>query len=89
MVDPAIVKQDDFDSDKKQVSRSLVIPIQPKQPLLLGGDPYGTEQPDFAPREQQSAYQNSVMMNFDQLDFEDRAAGIVLDRPQRIEISED
>ena len=89
VVDPAIVKQDDFDSDKKQVSRSLVIPIQPKQPLLLGGDPYGTEQPDFAPREQQSAYQNSVMMNFDQLDFEDRAAGIVLDRPQRIEISED
>jgi len=89
VVDPAIVKHDDFDSDKKQVSRSLVIPIQPKQPLLLGGDPYGTEQPDFAPREQQSAYQNSVMMNFDQLDFEDRAAGIVLDRPQRIEISED
>ena len=89
VIDPAIVKQDGFDSDKKQVSHSLVIPIQPKQPLLLGGDPYGTEQPDFAPRELRTAYQNSLMMNFDQLDIEDSAAGIVLDRPQRIEIHED
>jgi hypothetical protein len=89
VIDPAIANHDGFDSDEKQVSHSPVIPIQPKQPVLLGGDPYGTEQPDFAPREQRTAYQNSLMMNFDQLDIEDSAAGIVLDRPQRIEIYED
>ena len=89
VIDPAITNHDGFDSDEKQVSHSPVIPIQPKQPVLLGGDPYGTEQPDFAPREQRTAYQNSLMINFDQLDIEDSAAGIVLDRPQRIEIYED
>jgi hypothetical protein len=89
VVDPAIVASQDLDADTKQGSRSPVIPVQPKQPVLLGGDPYGTEQPDFAPRDAQIAARSSLILNFDQLDNEDRDAGIVLDRPQRIEIHED
>lgn len=89
VVDPAISANQNFDTDTKQGSYSPVIPVQPKQPLLLGGDPYRTEQPDFAPREARIAAQIGLMINFDQLDSEDRAAGIVLDRPQRIEIHED
>ena len=89
VVDPAITANQDFDADTKRGSKSSAIPVQPKQPLLLGGDPYGTEQPDFAPRQAQIASQNSMMINFDQLDSEDRDAGIVLDRPRRIEIYED
>jgi membrane peptidoglycan carboxypeptidase len=89
VVDPAITASQDFDADTKEGSRSPVIPVQPKQPLLLGGDPYGAEQPDFAPRGAQIAAGIGLTLNFDQLDNEDRDAGIVLDRPQRIEIFED
>ena len=89
VVDPAITANQDFNADTERGSKSSAIPVQPKQPLLLGGDPYGTEQPDFAPRQAQIASQNSMLINFDQLDSEDRDAGIVLDRPRRIEIYED
>ncbi len=89
VVDPAISANQNFDTDAKQGVYSPIIPVQPKQPLLLGGDPYRTEQPDFAPRDDRTITQSGLMINFDQLDSEDRDAGIVLDLPQRIEIFED
>jgi membrane peptidoglycan carboxypeptidase len=68
---------------------SHAIPIQPQAPILLGKDPYGTEQPDFAPRDMMASRQTSNNLNFDQLDNEDRAAAIILDKPGRVEIRED
>jgi penicillin-binding protein 1A len=89
VVDPNIAKFYDMNTNDKSQANVHAIPVQPQQPVLLGSDPYGTEQPDFAPRQAQSAANDGFFINFDQLDDEDRAAGIVLDLPPRVEIRED
>ena len=89
VMDPNIAGYHNLDSSDKQPSQTHAIPIQPRQPLLLGSDPYRTEQPDFAPRQEVAASNAGVLINFDQLDDEDRRAGIILDRPGRIVIVED
>lgn len=88
VIDPDIEQHQDFGSDDISIAQSHAIPVQPKQPLLLGNDPYGTNQPDFAPRDQQSRQDSSALMNFDQLDEADREASIILVRPDRVEIYE-
>lgn len=67
----------------------LAVPIQPKSPLLLGEDPYGTEQPDFVPRDRRSTTRRESATSFDQLEREDRDSSILLDRPKRVEIHQD
>ncbi len=89
IVGSALVGGHNFVPGGAQGALSHAIPIQPKQPLLLGQDPYGAEQPDFAPRDTPSRASDGGAMNFDQLDDEDRDAAIILDRPQRIEIHEE
>ncbi|MGB2090374.1 MAG: transglycosylase domain-containing protein [Akkermansiaceae bacterium] len=89
VVDPLAAGYHNLNSSDQQTSSSHAIPIQPRQPLLLGSDPYRTEQPDFAPRQSLSAATAGIVINFDQLDDKDRRAGIILDRPGRIEIVED
>lgn len=89
VMDPNIAGYHNMDSSDKQLSQPHAIPVQPKQPLLLGSDPYGTEQPDFAPRQAIASSNAGMLINFDQLDDEDRRAGIILDRPGRIQILED
>ena len=89
VIDPEIAKRHDFGSGDSEVVRSHTIPIQPSQPLLLGYDPYGTEQPDFAPRDMRLSPDRKVLMSFDQLDEADKEASITLDRPQRVEIREE
>ena len=89
VIDPDISRHHDFGSKDTSVAQSHAIPIQPREPLLLGHDPYGTEQPDFAPRDVSSSGNTSALMNFDQLDEADKAASITLDRPQRVEIYEE
>ncbi len=64
------------------------IPIQPKRPLLLGQDPYGCTQPDFAPRDTGPGRGEAGVMSFDRLDRADKDADITLPRPRRIEIRE-
>lgn len=89
VVDPHMAEHHDLGSNDAQTVGFHAIPIQPKEPLLLGYDPYGTEQPDFAPREARSSVGVGVFMNFDQLDEADLEASITLDRPQRVEIQEE
>lgn len=89
VIDPEIARHHDFGPDDTQALRTHVIPVQPKEPLLLGRDPYGTEQPDFAPREVRSGSDDGVIMNFDQLEDADREASITLERPRRVEIYEE
>jgi len=87
--DPTLAETHNYGAQGSKVASSHAIPIQPKQPLLLGQDPYGTEQPDFAPKDTQSRRDGGAVMNFDQLDQADEDADIILDRPRRIEIHEE
>ena len=85
----------DFKNDNQfanPISKSpviLAVPVQPKQPVLLGEDPYGTEQPDFVPRDQRIGRRQSNTTNFDQMELEDRESSIDLDKPNRVKIHED
>ena len=87
--DPSLAENHNYGAEGSKAARSHAIPIQPKQPLLLGQDPYGTEQPDFAPKDTRSSRDGGAGMNFDQLDQADEDADIILDRPRRIEIHEE
>ncbi|MBK1831790.1 transglycosylase domain-containing protein [Verrucomicrobiaceae bacterium R5-34] len=89
VVDGTLAKNYDFSADGTKASTSRAIPIQPKAPLLLGNDPYGTEQPDFVPRDAAAVSRGAGIVNFDQLDAEDKDAAIILDRPRRVSIQED
>ena len=75
----------DFNPSGNQAKLARAIPVQPKAPLLLGDDPYGTEQPDFVPRDPTAA-SSTTILNLDQLEQEDKGAAIILDRPRRVEI---
>lgn len=87
--DPSLAQNTDFNSNTINNFTSHSIPVQPQAPILLGKDPYGTEQPDFAPRDQMANQSNGMMLNFDQLEAQDRAAAIILDKPKRVVIRED
>ncbi|MGB0991388.1 MAG: transglycosylase domain-containing protein [Akkermansiaceae bacterium] len=90
-VDDSLAKQHNFaaESSSSKTTHTYTIPIQPKAPLLLGNDPYGSEQPDFAPRDESATRERSKdSMVFDQLEEEDRDAAILIDRPNRIRIEE-
>ena len=86
LVDDSLAANHNFSTDGNQSSRFRAIPVQPKAPLLLGKDPYGTEQPDFVPRDRSAMRGNTGILNLDQLEDEDRDAAIILDRPRRINI---
>ena len=75
-----------FDATSNKSSVVLALPIQPQQPLLLGDDPYGTEQPDFAPRDVKRSARRENTTSFDQLEDEDKDSSILLERPKRVEI---
>jgi len=85
---PSLGQNTDLNMGKSNFT-SHAIPIQPQAPTLLGNDPYGTEQPDFAPKDMVAQRQNHKVLNFDQLEAEDRDAAIILQKPRRVEIIED
>ncbi len=87
--DPSLAGNADFGAGSSSNLTSYAIPVQPQAPILLGADPYGTEQPDFAPRDNASRRNDGLTLNFDQLEAEDRAAAIILAKPERVEIIED
>lgn len=89
VTDPSLAQNTEFNTSGTPSLTSHAIPVQPQAPILLGKDPYGTEQPDFAPRDVLASRQSSNNLNFDQLEDEDRAAAIILEKPQRVEILED
>ncbi|MGJ8677676.1 MAG: transglycosylase domain-containing protein [Akkermansiaceae bacterium] len=78
-----------FGARGQKLARSHSIPVQPKEPLLIGRDPYGSEQPDFVPKDQTSNRGSQYELSFDELDNEDIEAKITLDRPARISIYEE
>ena len=84
--DGGLAENHNFNPDGNRISQERAIPIQPKAPLLLGNDPYGTDQPDFVPRDVNSRSGGGVVINLDQLEDEDKDASIILDRPQRVKI---
>ena len=86
---PGLGEGHNYGADGTKMSQSFAIPIQPKQPLLLGNDPYGSEQPDFAPRDTSTQQHNLNELNFDQLYILDKDAEIFLKLPHRIEIIEE
>lgn len=79
----------DYGSPDHRAQTVLAIPVQPKQPPLLGNDPYGTVVPDFAPRDTSPARRRDNPASFDQLEDEDRDSDIRLDRPRRVEIHQE
>lgn len=87
--DPSLAETRDFNSGGGSNLTTHAIPIQPQAPILLGRDPYGTEQPDFAPRDEVARRERSNNLNFDQLEREDREAAIILAKPERVVIRED
>ncbi len=89
LIDDGLADNHDFSPDGNQAALARAIPVQPKAPLLLGEDPYGTEQPDFVPRDIILRGGSNVLLNLDQLESEDKEAAIILDRPRRVEILED
>lgn len=86
---PTLVQTPNIGSGDAGVFATPAIPIQPQAPVLLGDDPYGTEQPDFAPRDKMARRQSEESLNFDQLEAEDRKAAIILTKPGRVKIRED
>ena len=84
--DVALAANDNFSLNGHQSSDQRAFPVQPKAPVLLGNDPYGTDQPDFVPRDVNSRRSYGTVINLDQLEDEDEDADIVLDRPERIRI---
>jgi len=87
VVDGSLANNDyDFSATGTKASQSRAIPVQPKAPLLLGKDPYGTVQPDFVPRDAAAVSSGGGVVNFDQLEAEDNDAAIILDRPRRVSI---
>jgi len=86
--DPSLAQNQDFGAGRGANFTTPSIPVQPQAPVLLGKDPYGTVQPDFAPRDSMARRQASQSLNFDQLELEDRDAAIILARPARVEILE-
>lgn len=86
---PEVTDDQNLAGPTAKASTVLAIPVQPKQPLLLGQDPYGTEQPDFAPRDKRALNRRESSTNFDQMEAEDEASSISLEKPKRVRIVEE
>jgi membrane peptidoglycan carboxypeptidase len=65
------------------------IPIRPKEPVLLGDDPYHTEVPSFAATSSESGIMRRRTNVLDSLDLGDLEEGIRLQRPKRLQILDD
>ena len=82
------VDDDALVSAVELVNQSHSVPIQPQSSVLLGADPYGSEQPDFAPRDYMAPSMRDEVI-FGELDETGYGATIKLDRPRRIKIYEE
>ncbi len=62
------------------------VPIQPKEPVLLGDDPYHTEMPSFAATSSESGLVRRRTNVLDSLDLENIEEEVRIRRPQRLQI---
>ena len=65
------------------------VPIRPKEPVLLGNDPYHIEVPSFAATSAESGMINHRTNVLDSLDLGDVEEGIQLKRPRRLLIEDE
>lgn len=62
------------------------VPVRPKEPVLLGDDPYHTEVPSFAATSSAPGYVHRRTNVLDSLDLGDVEEGIPLKHPKRLQI---
>ncbi len=60
------------------------VPVRPKEPTLIGDDPYHTEFPSFATTSEQSGFVRHRTNVLDSLDLGEKEEGILLARPGRL-----
>lgn len=65
------------------------VPVRPKQPVLIGDDPYHTEVPSFAATSEEEGFVRRRTNVLDSLDLSEVEEVIPLKRPQRLEIDAD
>jgi len=66
-----------------------ISPVAPKQPVIIGDDPYHTETPSFAPSSGASGLIRKRTNVLDSLDIGEKEERFPLKRPQRLVIEED
>lgn len=65
------------------------VPVRPKEPVLLGDDPYHTEVPSFAATSSEAGFVRRRTNVLDSLDLGDVEEGIPLKRPKRLMIDDE
>lgn len=65
------------------------VPVRPKEPVLIGDDPYHTEVPSFAVVSTESGLVRRSTNVLDSLDLGDIEEGIPLKRPRRLQIEDE
>ena len=65
------------------------VPVRPKEPVLIGDDPYHTEVPSFAATSSQPGFVPRRTNVLDSLDLGDVEEGIPLKRPKRLQIDDE
>jgi penicillin-binding protein 1A len=65
------------------------VPVRPKEPVLMGDDPYHTEVPSFAAISTESGLVRRSTNVLDSLDLGDIEEGIPLKRPRRLQIEDE
>ena len=65
------------------------VPVRPKEPVLIGDDPYHTEVPSFAATSAEGGFVRRRTNVLDSLDLGDVAEGIPLPRPRRLQIEDE
>ena len=65
------------------------VPVRPKEPVLLGDDPYHTEVPSFAATSAEAGVIRRRTNVLDSLDLGDVEEGIPLRRPRRLQIEDE
>lgn len=65
------------------------VPVKPKEPVLLGDDPYHTEVPSFATTSSGPGFVRRRTNVLDSLDLGDVEEGIPLKRPKRLQIDDE
>ncbi len=66
-----------------------VVPVRPKEPTLLGDDPYHTEVPSFAATSDEPGFVRRRTNVLDSLDLSDVEERIPLPRPKRLKIEDE
>jgi membrane peptidoglycan carboxypeptidase len=65
------------------------VPILPKEPVLIGDDPYHTESPSFAAASSEAGFVRRRSNVLDSLDLSEHEESFPLMRPARLQISDD